>query len=430
MLKNQNLSPEAAQLLADIEQHADRLMPLVKLPGKRLPQIWARPPPQEQAQWLGLQNQGGQLLHTQVCIVTAGASSDEWCMGQFFISEKGIAVHGASGEYQAASLCTGLLSWDSIQGIESEKSEVKITLNQSTFAHNMLRLQLGIAAEGNRIRQAWHHYSLPTEDNDQFQFHSFTSCNDHCDEDLFAADDCLKPHRNGRMAGFRLQADAPITTSFHAKPVCSDQAFHETMGKGPICTGNLANVSLETVRRCLEKDDDWFLCRFQTEILKAFDFSVTPWTQGQLIPGTLVRKMDLKLPAPDDVPKAVAKMIGFPPVMDSVLMARLHSTKDQITLLMHSNSLNVPYGDCQRIEDVLVFTPDENGGVNVAKWIQIGWIKAMPWTLSLAKSFLQSKVTQDASKTWDQMMIVMREELTRKSEHLEDCSVSDAAAGA
>jgi hypothetical protein len=277
-------------------------------------------------------------------------------------------------------------------------------LKPGTLDQSVLRLQLGMSVECDRLRQAWTHYK-----KDEVAFHSFlsvvSSLTENQNEDGVRHMMNSQMMRNG-LRTFQLKAEAPITQTFY---VATDSLALPSVSE-PLCKVRFPSVSLETVRRCFEKDNDWFLCRFQMEALKASELSVTPWTQGQLVSGSLVRRVCFKLPAPDDVPKAVARVIGFPPVLDSVLIARLHCEEDQITLLMHSMSLNVPYGDSQKVEDVLQFTADKDGGITVEKHIKMVFSQNLPWTLGIAKSFLQQKVKQEGASTWNLMTDLLQKE--------------------
>jgi len=421
LLRRFELSPEAVQKLEQIERSADQLLPLVNA-GLALA-IWAAPLPHEQAEWLQLNPIGGKLLHTQVLIFAAGLSSEEWFMGRIFISEQGVAVQGFSGAIahrQEAKVSSGLLPWDTIADMAQKNTVLIMHLREGTLDQNVLRLQMGMSAECDRLRQAWAQY----KENENLSFHSFlsvvstVSAMDSTSTTTGGStvsendnDDGLRHMINSQimkngLKSFQLKAEAPITQTFY---VATDELALPTISE-PLCSVRFPNVSLETVRRCFEKDNDWFLCRFQMEALKASELQVTPWTQGHLVNGSLVRRICFKVPAPDDVPKALAKMIGFPPIVDSILIARLHCEEDQITLLMRSMSLNVPYGDSLTCEDILQFKVDKDGGVTVSKYIKMVFGKNLPWTMNMAKSFMRHKVKMEGASTWDQMTNLLRKE--------------------
>lgn len=416
LLRRYKLTPEATQMLEQIERGADQLLPIMN--AGLAPSIWKTPSPQEQVEWQQLNPIGGKLLHTQVLIFAAGLSSEEWFMGRLFVSERGVAVQGSMGTIahrKEAQVSSGLVPWECVADMEQDtlqQTVLIVHLKPGTLDQSELRLQLGMSAECDRLRQAWDHY----KNHEDIDFHSFLSVvsgiSENHNQDGVRNMINSQVMRNG-LRSFHLKADSPITQTFH---VATKGLAQVPNLSGPLCSVHFPNVSLETVRRCFEKDNDWFLCRFQIEALKASELSCTPWTEGQLVSGSLVRRVCFKLPAPDDVPKAVARVIGFPPVLDSVLIARLHCEEDQITLLMHSMSLNVPYGDQQRVEDVLQFTADKDGGITVSKYIKMIFSKDLPWTLGIAKSFLNMKVKQEGAGTWDKMTKLLENELVLENE--------------
>lgn len=376
------MSAEGTQLLEDIEGHAKLLM---SCEGSG-PLLWPRPGSQEQEEWLHLCPAGGTLQHTQVCIIAQGSSSEEWFPGQLFVSEAGIAVRAAHAEifvYEQTE--TVFFEWSSIELLIVDKAEIKV----SSPNRRVLRLLLG-SQQCDRLKTAW---SKNREDS--CQFHSFASA-------LDVQENKSIPRK---MSFDEYPADEPITQTFlvACNDLPTDTAFKETK---PLCYACIPNVSLQHVRKVLEKDDDWFFCRFQTDVLKAWDLVVTPWVPAQLTPGTKVRKVASKL-VPEDVPKAVKWL--FPDILEPTVLAQLHSTESQLTLVMQTCILNVPYSDCQRLEDTILFEEDGNGGVKVTKWMKMVWIKSTPWFLNMAKSFMEMRTKQEGLAAWEQYVEVLKQ---------------------
>mmetsp|Transcript_2645 Transcript_2645/g.4894 ORF Transcript_2645/g.4894 Transcript_2645/m.4894 type:complete len:479 (-) Transcript_2645:384-1820(-) len=398
MLRSFNLPPKALQLLAQIEASTQRLTSMVStVVDESNPGIWTSPTSEEQWFWHRLQPEGGRLLHCQVCVVTY-VPSEEWFMGRLFVSENGLAF------FQDTELCIGLLKWCSIEDMECDKSVARIHVKQGLLASSCLRLHLGLAAECSRMRQAWTFYALAT-------MSFLTGCDDSETADEDARQKCL--------AAYHRKAEAPFTPSFQvatralpSRPNLADAI--------PLCSGHIPNATLDIVRKVLEKDDDWVLCRFQANVLHAHDITLTPWSQEQLTPRTAVRRVSFKLPAPDDIPKTLSNMIRFPKSMDSQLSARLICDVHEISLVMHSFSLNVPYGDHQRLEDVLVFTPDAYGGIRVSKFMKVVWLKSMPWALRAAEHLLESKVKQEGLSFFSHFMDLMQDECEELWHSMED----------
>lgn len=421
-LRRLNLSPEAVKLLADIESSADSLTQHVQNTCVAVvPMIWPNPTPQEELDWNRTRPGGGKLIHTQLCIVAAGSSAEEWFMGQLFVSERGIAVEGSSGIFkgnQEVAPSVGLLPWESIEGVENDDTVVNISLKEGIRGYQILRLQVGAPAEADKMRKAWTYYCIDIN----LQFLSFTSISyDDCNEskerfDTVGSLDCSHSNshslRNKPGRSFLQKADAPITSTFLEASKQLPGQEHVQPSK-PLASGKLTGVTLAKIRENIQKDDDWFLCRFQREVVEAYDLIATPWTQGQVLAGTSVRRLCFKFEAPSDVPKGLANMIGFPEIIDSTIVARLHCTSDDITLFMHSCSLNVPYGDYQRLEDILNFTANDEGGVTVKRYLGIKWVKSLPWKLMPVKAFLESKVKSEGLRIFGDMLKIMQKELTK-----------------
>lgn len=407
-MRNLQISPEAAQVLDEIESAASQLM---RASGSNMVA-----PTQEQAEWMQLCPRGGRLVHTHVCVVTRGRLEDMF-MGRLYVGECGIAVQETSGMFaggRETALNTGFLSWDCIESMEIEKSEVQLHFCccGPEMVSQELRLQLGSGAECTRLKQYWFQFGVwdkgsPGGMSATFAFHSFSASMVF---DGMGSDQTF-PQRQ-YSPPFMQEAKAPITASFlkdsEALPTLA--VLHD---KKPLCSRSIEGVTLESVQRLFEQNDNWFLCQFQAKVLQGREITATPWTEGQLIQGTQVRRVSLKVPSPEDVPKAVAKVIGFPPDVECSLVARLHCTDSQVALVMQSCSLNVPYGDCQKIEDVIVVTPDGDGAVKISKWIKMVFLK-MPFAIKVAKGFLESQLKIEGQKTFDKFVDLI-EKLAKES---------------
>lgn len=396
MLKQFEIPSNAAALVRAIEANTDSLLPIISVDDDLAPAIWSCPEPREQSEWNQVCPAGGRLLHSQGCILAMGLASEEWLMGRMFISDRGVGIQGSSGAFLGSfevALWTGLLMWPTIEAMERDESIIILEIKKGTFRDTVIKLQLSSEAEFDRLRQAWDHYVVSTPDK-FCSFHSASTAARHS-ASMIAQEE---GHAASTPSSNHIKADAPFTQSF----VQATNALPERMEYNkPLVTNRIPGVSIEAVRRVLEQDDDWFMCRFQVAALQAFDIRATPWTPGQVVPGTTVRRLNFKLPKPDDIPKAVANVIGFPDVLISTLAARLQRDEDgTLTLHMHSCAFNAPYGDHQRLEDVLVFRPDGEGGVSVSKFMKVVWVKRPPMHLSMVKGVLESKVKSDGCSTF------------------------------
>lgn len=425
-LRQLSLPPAAIELLANIETNADALKEHVKSSGDVVEPIsdetliWPNPTSQEELNWSMIRPGGGKLIHTQLCIVAAGPSSEEWFMGQLFVSERGISVESSSGIFdgrQDLAPSLGLLPWESIEGVENDDIIVSIKLKEELRNLQLLRLQVGAPAEADKIRRAWTYYYI----NVDTQFLSFASFSHRAThfatmcEGSFAEErrDTITPFlKRSAQRSFFQSADAPITNTF-LQASKELPAQEDNSSNPPLCSGKLTGCTLAKVLEHIARDDDWFLCRFHKDISEARDLVATPWTQGHVIAGTSVRRISFKFDAPKDIPKSLAKMIGFPPVIDTTVVARLQSTDNDLTLFMHSCSLNVPFGDYQRIEDVLYFKANDEGGVDVSRWMGVKWVKAIPWRLLPIKNFLEKKVKVQGADLFVDLLKIMQKEFVK-----------------
>jgi len=415
------LPPEAVKLLVEIEEKAGKLRHFCTITRPHADsfggRLWPRPSPAEQAEWSKLAPTGGRLIHIEACIMTQGLSSEEWFMGLLFVSEAGIAAQGTSGIFlgsQEAAYSTGLLPWHTIEDIELISLEVRVhsTALPRDSDNGSLRLQLGVLAECERLKQTWYSFTsnnfhFHSFDSLEYEFGSFEKFDSAYGGDSFAGDSHFVRQVSYPLNPFHKPADLPITKSFLAASddLPAQGAFKDTK---PLCSKHIPDVTLEQIRKLFEADDDWFLLRFQKEVLKAHEVGATPWTKGKLVPGTMVRRATSLIPPPPDLPPALQKIMGFPPALDCTLIARLHCTDSQVTLFMHSCSLNAPYGDCQRLEDVLVVSDHEGGGITVSKWMKVVWVKSAPWPLRMAKGILEKKVQDDGKASFDEFNKLLR----------------------
>jgi hypothetical protein len=265
-------------------------------------------------------------------------------------------------------------------------------------------------------------------DKPRFESRAYHSFHDDCEFFSFITEDGSprmssdEPEVTPRNSSLSIQAKpggvflqkalAPIRDSFLQATKAVPAEGTRFKGTKPLCSCHLKNATMQSVRSAVEQDHHWFMSRFQVEVLKAHDMSITPWTQEEGMQGTSVRRSKYKVPRPDDLPKALANMIGFPAIINSVTLARLHCTDDRITLVLQSAATNVPYGDRQRVEDVLVFTAHPSGGVSVSKWMTGFRMAALPWAIRMSGPLFDSKVKADAKKTFDPLVSIMEKDLS------------------
>lgn len=381
---------------------------------------WTKPSADDEIHWRDTCTNGGPLLRTQVC-VAAVDDVEEWFVGQLFVSEYGVLFEDSGG---MSGLETGLIRWTDVKqwaeiggaSSTSGQSEVTLTLHDAK-RFNKVRIQLGFDLDCKCLHEVWRlcrseNKSVGRDVSECDQFSSFTlgktfafhgedNCHSfvtaHSSSDSFNVMASQKQHRALGEQLVRKLRSQPTGSVLNAVEVMPTPA--EVQKTPPLITGVMKTVTLTQVRAMLEQDEAWVLERFQKDILEAWDITSAPWSEGVRTPG-LMRRLRFKLAPPPDTPKAVARIIGLPKFFDNTMVARLSFADNEVTLITHTVTTNVPYGDAQRCQDVIVFAADSEGSVTVTKWTQIICVKSMPFFLSAAKSFAEKKVQSMAKETF------------------------------
>lgn len=155
---------------------------------------------------------------------------------------------------------------------------------------------------------------------------------------------------------------------------------------------------MEALRECLDKEE-WFMEGFQREVMKIRDMRWEPFLEATYKPGVKVRRCTYVMPLPQDLPRAVASIIGLPKESRMTTVYCLKITNDEITLVYQTHTHDVMYGDKFRAQDLHVWRPLADGGVEYRKWSSAVWLDSLPWTHGVVKSAINAKTVQTGRET-------------------------------
>lgn len=404
-----------AEVLSALKDNLRKLEAMVVQARAPLSLPWSRPLPEEQAKFEVICPTGGVLLRTQPCIISEDSNSSDHAIGQFFISDTGLLFENCSDVIRSP----GLIVWDSIVDMQNRPSEscpdtsrisqhgnLELTLGEP--CPGSFHIQLGLPADVEWIIQAWRlcteestngilqvdSLTHPGETQVSFlSFHSF-------DEGSFNPDE-LQSIRQTR----------PITlTSSMSAALAQIPDYPAVESKDPLLSTIFQDFTFETM--CAEfESEDWFIDDFMRETLNAIEMRTSSWKRG-VRPGAMVRDSHIIMPVPPDVPRAVALILGMPETVTVTATFQFRRSGEEATLVMHSSTHGVPFGDSFRVEDTIRFGPHANG-VEFRKWTKAAWIKPMSWTLKPVKIFLERKVRSEARAGCTIMERMLREVGTR-----------------
>lgn len=165
--------------------------------------------------------------------------------------------------------------------------------------------------------------------------------------------------------------------------------------KDPVYVQTVPTLSMSVVRDLFDKDD-WIMDRFLCESLGAFDVRWEPFMEPPRTPGVKVRRCRYMMPLPQDVPRAVASIIGMPKESNITTVFHMRITEDEVLLVHQTITHDVMYGDKFRAQDTHSFRPGSGGGVTYTKWSEVVWLAALPWTHGMVKNAVESKTVETA----------------------------------
>lgn len=394
------LPPGGAAALASLRKVIRELQGLVE--GSKMPVAlpWSRPLPEEQEHYEAKCPEGGLLLRSQVCVAAEGNPAEEWVMGVLFVSDRGVLFEGGGGLLPQA-LNTGLVHWSNITAIEHRgvanggqssfsPREMTLTIKDGSIA--CLQLQLSVTKDCDWIEEAWracreHGHVRPGNLGDievgaSFQFHS-------------VADNEGETPRSASSVSGAAPAGRGMTASLtRASDNIPDDG---TKGGTMVFEEYWAEVSLQHVRLGLEADD-WTMSRMIKEKSNPEKFVSEPPVQSRSTPGLTVRRTRFLLTLPQDVPRAVASLVGSPEKSNVTQVLAYRSSDDELSVVMQAVTHDVPFGEDFRVQEMYKWRSQPEGGVQFQCWSQIVWTRQLPWTHGVLKSFVAKKAAGESKE--------------------------------
>lgn len=165
-------------------------------------------------------------------------------------------------------------------------------------------------------------------------------------------------------------------------------------------TAHLPHASLDAIKVALQgAGDDWPVKVYLEKELNIHSIQCTPWAKARRYVGTRVRRLQFRMPLPDEVPRAVQKLVSMPKETAVTLLARLCNSDTTAVLLQEILSHDVAFGEHFSVQDVFVFQAHPDGGVLFEKFTSVRWLQALPWWAGVVSTFIEMKVKADADRT-------------------------------
>uniref|UniRef100_A0A7S2K0R5 VASt domain-containing protein n=1 Tax=Zooxanthella nutricula TaxID=1333877 RepID=A0A7S2K0R5_9DINO len=161
----------------------------------------------------------------------------------------------------------------------------------------------------------------------------------------------------------------------------------------PIGSSRLHDVGVPRIAELFRGDD--FLSKFLRDSKRARDLCMTPWSESRQAQGAFVRKCTGVLPVPQDFPKVVHRLVNLPSETRVSAMFRMHQQETSLVFSIHFCSHDVPFGESFHVHETIVFSPD-SGTVQATNWVEIMWVKVLPWTHGILKAIIEQKFQGDA----------------------------------
>jgi len=308
-------------------------------------------------------------------------------MGRLFISENGIFFEGGGGILpDSESVSTGLLRWTDVTRVDRPTEEPAVLGRAARVSREVLltlrdglpishlQLQLSIARDCELLAKAW------------------SACLEAGTE-LAVGDQGDTEFRPLRLQESMVE-EAPFPGTPGMERAVLMLPTEALCNQEPLYSGRLPpEVTMAGMREILDRDD-WFLDKFCRESLKARDMHWEPFLEPARTPGVKVRRCTFIMPLPQDVPKAVASIIGLPKESSITIVYHMKITEDEIMLVHQTLTHDVMYGDQFRAQDMHIFRKLADGAVEYRKWGSVVWLAALPWTHGIVKSAVEAKTVE------------------------------------
>lgn len=166
---------------------------------------------------------------------------------------------------------------------------------------------------------------------------------------------------------------------------------------------------LSEIRDDFAQDDECVIKRFLRDVMECFDISSSDWMDSEDVDSNMVKSFEYKSKIPSDVPDAVVRLCRLPQTILGSTIVHLCSNDDELTVVQHSRTRNVLYGDRFLLQNTMSFQKEPSGGVMLRQWTEVVWIEPLPWTHGIVKFFIERKAKSGARETADDFACIIRE---------------------
>jgi len=115
---------------------------------------------------------------------------------------------------------------------------------------------------------------------------------------------------------------------------------------------------------------------------------------------------------PTQIPAAVLAIVSVPASVQITTCSRLRVTSEEVIVVLESYSEGVPFSSNMRVDDMLVLRVSPRG-ITFKKYVQIAWIKSLPFLLRPLRSLIEAQGKEDALVAGRGMHKVLGEALAK-----------------
>jgi len=165
----------------------------------------------------------------------------------------------------------------------------------------------------------------------------------------------------------------------------------------PLFTQRLPKATIAGLRNALARTEHCPLIRFLREVMSCYDICTTDWRDSADVADTKVRQSHYMMPVPRDVPEIAARLLRIPDTITGTTVWRLHGDSKQLLLVQHSYTKDVLYGDRFKLQNMMSFLEDPEGGVRLSSWTDVLWLTPLPWTHGVIKHVIEKRAKADSA---------------------------------
>lgn len=164
-------------------------------------------------------------------------------------------------------------------------------------------------------------------------------------------------------------------------------------GEDPVWSDVLRGISMDAIGRAFESNDWPLVGVWQKQ--ECTEIKLSRWVESSYVPGTLVRKVRYRMPLPQDLPWAIARMVNMPKESMLTSAFRWKRTEEELVLVSEVLTEEVMFGPNFRVIDITTFREaGGGGGVLCKKFINVVWVTDLPWSAKSIKEIIEKKSRQ------------------------------------